>query len=94
MAHTIAEWDPTCQRGLKCNRGKNCLYWHGKHETNPEGKEEYLSRMIHKAPNNYFSGITSYEKVYCHHNHRDQHGDRHRDQHGDRHGDRHRDHHK
>jgi hypothetical protein len=67
MAHTILEWDPTCQRGVKCNRGKNCLYWHGKYENSVEKKEEYLSRMIHKAPNNYFSGITSYEKVYCHH---------------------------
>lgn len=67
MAHTILEWDPTCQRGVKCNRGKNCLYWHGKYENSVETKEEYLSRMIHKAPNNYFSGITSYEKVYCHH---------------------------
>jgi hypothetical protein len=76
MAHTIVEWDPTCQRGVKCNRGKNCLYWHGKYENSVETKEEYLSRMIHKAPNNYFSGITSYEKVYCHHGNHANHGNR------------------
>jgi len=64
MAHTLVEWDPSCQRGTKCNRGKNCMYWH--EETNKETKQQYLSRMIHDVPNNYFSGITSYEKVYVH----------------------------
>ena len=64
MAHALVEWDPSCQRGTKCNRGKNCMYWH--EEANKETKQQYLSRMIHDVPNNYFSGITSYEKVYVH----------------------------